>query len=149
MNKTIRNSLALAALLATAGVAMAQATSPLPTTTRSGEATTMQNGVPNPTQRPGMAETRSDVKAEAARANRMGETSKGEASTNVKGNPNMCDKAAGQNTRAAVKADATATTAGARNSNLPTKGGEASTTVGGHPNMATTGDASMPAPAKK
>ena len=148
MNKTIRTSLALAALLAGSGVALAQTTAPLPTTTRSGEATTMQGGVPNPTQKAGEATTRSEVKAEGARANRAGETSKGEASTNVKGNPNMGEKPM-QNTRAAVKGDASNSMPNARNANLPTKAGEASTTVGGQPNMATTGDASMPAPAKK
>lgn len=140
MNKiTIRKSLALVALLAATTAVTAQ-TSPAPNTMKSGEATTMQGGVPNPSQKAGGTESRADVKAEAAAANKAGTIPTGEASTtratNNAGNPNPAEKVGPQNTRAAVKGDIQSPTA--RNSKSPTKAGEASTMVGGQPNMAPT-----------
>jgi hypothetical protein len=136
-------SLLLAALMTAAGFAAAQ-TSPAPSTTKPGEATTMQGGVPNPTQKPANSglQERVEVRQEAVSANRTGVgTTKGEASTNVKGNPNMPDPVGPQNTRSAVRAEGAAAAAGttARNSPVPTKAGEASTMGGGQPNVAPAG----------
>ena len=126
--KTIqRHSMLIAALLATAGVAHAQA--PLPTTTRPGEATTMQGGQPNPPQKASGVESREAVRATGAAAARAGDNNMGEASTNSKGNPNMGERATGQNSRAAVREEAKTHAKGPmKNSNLPPAAGEASTT---------------------
>ena len=100
----------LAALLATAGLAMAQTTSvpAAPDASVGGQASTMTPaGVPNPPQRPdnSMPASREAVKAEARAHNRSNATNmvpKGEATTTVNHQPNAMPQPTGEMSRAEV-----------------------------------------------
>lgn len=100
----------LAALLGTAGIAMAQTTSipAAPDPAVGGQASTMSPaGVANPPQRPdnSMPASREAVKAEARAQNRNNANSmvpKGEASTTVNAQPNAMPQPTGDMSRAEV-----------------------------------------------
>ena len=100
----------LAALLGTAGLAMAQTTSvpASPDASVGGQASTMTPaGVPNPPQRPdnSMPASREAVKAEARAHNRSNATNnvpKGEATTTVNHQPNAMPQPTGEMSRAEV-----------------------------------------------
>jgi uncharacterized membrane protein len=100
----------LAALLGTAGIAMAQTTSvpAAPDPSVGGQASTMTpSGVANPPQRPdnSMPASREAVKAEARVQNRNNANSmvpKGEATTTVNHQPNAMPQPTGEMSRAEV-----------------------------------------------
>ena len=114
MKQGIFRATLLAGLMATAGAAMAQATSipAQPDPAVGGQASTQTpSGVPNPPQRPdaSMPNSREAVKAEARAHNRNNANNpvpKGEASTTVNAQPNAMPRPTGEMSRAEVSQQA-------------------------------------------
>jgi len=114
MKQRILHATLLAGLMATAGAAMAQATSipAQPDPAVGGQASTQTpSGVPNPPQRPdnSMPASREAVKAEARAHNRNNINNpvpKGEASTTVNAQPNAMPRPTGEMSRAEVSQQA-------------------------------------------
>ena len=114
MKQRILHATLLAGLMATAGAAMAQATSipAQPDPAVGGQASTQTpSGVPNPPQRPdnSMPASREAVKAEARAHNRNNidnPVPKGEASTTVNAQPNAMPRPTGEMSRAEVSQQA-------------------------------------------
>ena len=114
MKQRILHATLLAGLMATAGAAMAQATSipAQPDPAVGGQASTQTpSGVPNPPQRPdnSMPASREAVKAEARAHNRNNVNNpvpKGEASTTVNAQPNAMPRPTGEMSRAEVSQQA-------------------------------------------
>ena len=114
MKHRISQAAVLAGLMATAGGALAQATSipAQPDPAVGGQASTQTpSGVPNPPQRPdaSMPNSREAVKAEARAHNRNNVNNpvpKGEASTTVNAQPNAMPQPTGEMSRAEVSQQA-------------------------------------------
>jgi len=114
MKHRIFQAAVLAGLMATAGGALAQATSipAQPDPAVGGQASTQTpSGVPNPPQRPdaSMPNSREAVKAEARAHNRNNVNNpvpKGEASTTVNAQPNAMPQPTGEMSRAEVSQQA-------------------------------------------
>jgi len=114
MKHRIFQAAVLAGLMATAGGALAQATSipAQPDPAVGGQASTQTpSGVPNPPQRPdaSMPNSREAVKAEARAHNRNNANNpvpKGEASTTVNAQPNAMPQPTGEMSRAEVSQQA-------------------------------------------
>ncbi|SCX70717.1 serine/threonine protein kinase [Variovorax sp. EL159] len=114
MKQVIFRAAALAALMGTAGMALAQTTSlpAQPDPAVGGQASTMSPaGVANPPQQPdnSMPASREAVKAEARAQNRNNDNStvpKGEATTTVNHQPNAMPQPTGEMSRAEVNQQA-------------------------------------------
>lgn len=114
MKQAIFRTAVLAALMGTAGIALAQTTSipAQPDPSVGGEASTMTPaGVANPPQRPdnSMPASREAVKSEARAQNRNNNNSmvpKGEATTTVNHQPNAMPQPTGERSRAEVSQEA-------------------------------------------
>lgn len=113
MKQAIFRTAVLAALMGTAGIALAQTTSipAQPDPSVGGEASTMTPaGVANPPQRPdnSMPASREAVKSEARAQNRNNNSMvpKGEATTTVNHQPNAMPQPTGERSRAEVSQEA-------------------------------------------